>query len=173
MFPPQAGKMQTRNTTLIPPCTPRGIIAFVLRRMSIDERLSQHWNLTVGSAFQQNFRSPEAGGVRQRSSQGHAPHPLQICSQCRQQKPVSFDIAVTAAGRSGGDVIASSIPLLSHSCHMLPSSPAPPLFVDCWLLFLLPKALPPPTVPSFVAADGVTAPGHSSQRQFRQGGRGG
>ena len=169
MFPPQAWKMPTRTTVPIPPRTPCGTIVFVLRHTGINERFSQHWNLTVGSAF----RLPKAGGVRQRSSQGNACHPLQIRCQRRQQKPVSFDIAVTAAGRSGGDVIASSIPLLSHSCHMLPSSPAPPLFVDCWLLFLLPKALPPPTVPSFVAADGVTAPGHSSQRQFRQGGRGG
>ena len=74
MFPPQARKMPTRNTAPIPPCTPHGTITFVLRRMGIDERFSQYWNLTVGSAF----RSPEAGGVRQRSSQGHARHPLQI-----------------------------------------------------------------------------------------------
>ena len=35
MFPPQARKMPTRNITPIPPCTPRGTIAFILRRTAL------------------------------------------------------------------------------------------------------------------------------------------
>ena len=79
MFPPQARKILTRNTASIPPCMPCGTIAFVLRCMGINERFSQHWNLTVGSAF----RLLEAGEVQQRSSQGHTCHPLQIRRQRR------------------------------------------------------------------------------------------
>ncbi len=74
--------------------------------------------------------------------QGHARHPLQIRRRRRRQNPALFGIAVTAAGRSGGDAIASSIPLLSQSCWPLPSSPSPRclLIVDC--CFCCPRPCP-------------------------------
>ena len=129
MFLPQAWKMPTRNTASIPPHKPRGTITFVLRRTGINERFSQHWNLMVGSAF----RSSKAGGVWQRSSQGHAHHPLQIRRQHRQQNLRRLTLPLQP--RAGAAEMQLPPPSLSFHivvarCHHHPH-PHHLLIVDC------------------------------------------
>ena len=129
MFPPQAWKMPTRNTASIPPCTPRGTITCVLRRMGIDERFSQHWNLTVGLAFW----SPEAGGVQQRSSQGHTCHPSKSTANAANKNLRRLTSPLQL--RAGAAEMRSPPPSLSSyivvaRCHHHPH-PRRLLIVDC------------------------------------------
>jgi hypothetical protein len=79
----------------------------------------------VGSAF----RSPEAGGVRQRSSQGHARHPLQIRHQRHRQNlhhlTLPSQLPAGAAGMRSPPPSLSSHTVFAcrhhhpHPCHLL------------------------------------------------------